>query len=52
MKCIWCDKGIGSNRTKNKKGLIYYYICKDCVGFYIKEQDKHAKKLLEEENER
>jgi len=51
MKCIWCDKGVGSNRTKNKDNIIYYYVCENCVGFYIKEQDKHAKELLEEENE-
>lgn len=36
MKCNWCGRGSGSNRTK-KDGMTYYYVCHICVGDYKKE---------------
>lgn len=32
MKCSYCNQGTGSNRTKGKDGVIYYYYCYRCVG--------------------
>ena len=48
MKCIWCNGGSNKNHAKDKEGKIYYYVCFKCVGFYIEQQNEHAKELLEE----
>jgi len=49
MICLWCGKGEGRRFTKDKNGKVHYYVCFDCVGFYIEEQDKQAKALLEDD---
>ena len=47
MRCNWCGKGKGSNRTKDQYGKTHYYVCVDCVGLFIEQQNAHAKALLE-----
>jgi len=38
MKCNWCGKGEGSNRTIDRKtNKTFYYYCSDCIGFINKE---------------
>jgi len=49
LKCIWCGKGKGKHFTKNSNNEIYYYVCKDDLGFIVKEQNEQMKALLQDE---
>jgi len=44
MKCNWCGKGKGRNRTTDKKtGKVMYYYCSNCIGFINKEIEEKLK---------
>jgi len=45
VKCNWCGKGYGSNRTKDKEGKLYYYVCAACVGDFTKDKSGYYRQM-------